>query len=130
MSFITIKIGIFIICRNNYHFFNSIEDDNKNEEEDIVNNKISVNYIEEFINKDDNKLQKETQEIILDNNFSNIPCNDEISNNNDINNNLNNITNEKIYEIKNENLIKKNEINENIKKIMQNINKNKFKWEI
>ena len=125
--------NINLICQNNCRFLNSLQDENDNEDEDIVNNEISVNFIEEIINDNDNnndKIKKGNQvEILLDNNISKIYSNSDISNNNiNNNNNMNKVNNDKINEIKKENLIKKNEISENIKKIIQNINKNKFEW--
>ena len=123
---------INIIYQNNCRFFNSLQDenenendnDNENEEEDIVNNEISVNFIEDI--NDDDKSKKEKQiEVLLDENLTKLDSNNEISNNNII---FNKITNDKIDEMKNDNIIKKKEINENIQKIIQNINKNKCEW--
>ena len=126
-------ININSFCKNNCLFLNSLKNEYESDDEDIVNNEISVNFCEDFVNGDD-KLQKEEQfEIILNNNFSKIYNNNEIINNNIIinkNNNINNnsVNKDKIKKIKNENIFKKNEINENIKNIIQNINKNKNEW--
>ena len=127
--------NINYICQNNCRFLNSLQNDYNTDDEDIVNNEISVNFFEDFIN-DDNKLKKDNQvEIILNNNFSKIYNNIELNNNNNIinqHNNINNINNnlnkDKINNIKDENIFKKNEINENIKNIIQNINKKKEEW--
>ena len=123
---------INIIYQNNCRFFNSLQIDNdnenENEEEDIVNNEITVNFIEDIHDDDKSKKEKE-KEILLDNNLIKLDSSNEISNNNIvINKNMNKITSDKICEMKNDNIIKENEINEDIKKIIQNINKNKFEW--
>ena len=127
--------NINYLCKNNCRFLNSLQNEYDSDDEDIVNNEISVNFFGDSINGD-NKLKEDNQiEIILDNNnLSKIYNNSEISNNNIIiNKNYNiinniNLNKDKINEIKNENILKKNEINENIKNIIQNIHKNKNEW--
>ena len=124
--------NINYLCKNNFRFLNSLQinNDYNSEDEDIVNNEISVNFTKGY--PTDKKLEKENQiEIVLDNNFSKLSnkennCNN-ISNNTIISNG-NNINKNKINEIKKKNLLKKNEINDNIENIITNINKNKDEW--
>ena len=128
---------------NNCRFFNSLQDDNESEDEDIVNNELTVNYADGLDDNENCQNKKEKQvEISLEPNISKRYSNSEISNNkidkynsnnkninNDFNNdNYNNINVDKINEIQNENLIKKIKLDENIKKIIENINKNKKEW--
>ena len=112
------------LYKNNEYFFNSLQNDNDSEEEEIVNNEISVNFTENiFIHDANNYKYNKQKEIILNNNICKIYKNDE-----DIDINNNNLNKKIINKIKNKNLDKRNKINENIQKIIQNINKNKIKW--
>ena len=117
------------LYKNNCHFFNSLQLDVKDDEEDedIVNNEISVNFVDElkntYIYKKDNQV-----EILLDNHISKIDSNNDMSNNNKIINNFNRINKNKIYDNKNEKLIRNKKINESIKKSKQNINNNTKDW--
>ena len=117
------------LYKNNCHFFNSLQLDDKDDEEDedIVNNEISVNFVDElkntYIYKKDNQV-----EILLDNHISKIDSNNDMSNNNKIINNFNRINKNKIYDNKNEKLIRNKKINESIKKSKQNINNNTKDW--
>ena len=117
------------LYKNNRRFFISLQGNEESEEdEDIVNNEISVNFVDELNNN--NICKKDNQvEILFENNISKIDSSSELSNNsNFIINHLNKNNKDNVYKIKNENLIKKNKINENIKNIIQNINKNKNEW--
>ena len=117
------------LYKNNCHFFNSLQLDVKDDEEDedIVNNEISVNFVDElkntYIYKKDNQV-----EILLDNHISKIDSNNDMSNNNKIINNFNRINKNKIYDNKNGKLIRNKKINESIKKSKQNINNNTKDW--
>ena len=120
--------NITSLYKNNFRFLNSLQINNEydSEDEDIVNNEISVNFVDAFMK--DNKIEKDEQiEIILDKNFSKRFNGREINNksNNSI---ITSLNRNKINEIKKENLIKKNEINENIQNIIKNININKNEW--
>jgi len=102
-------------------------DKDDEEDEDIVNNEITVNFADElkdtYIYKKDNQV-----EILLDNHNSKIDSNNDMSNNNKIINSFNRINKNKIYNNKNEKLIRNKKINESIKKSKQNINNNKKEW--
>jgi hypothetical protein len=119
--------NINCLYNDNCHFFNIAQLENKEEEEDIVNNEITANFVNELKENHNNKKDKQIEVLLLDNNnISKIEINSEMSNNNNfINNNINRINKNQIYDIKNKNLIKKNKINESVKKIIQKINKNK-----
>lgn len=126
------------ILKNNCRFLSSFQDDIESEDEDIVNNEISINFTEDFMNNKVKSNKNNQIEIPLNDNFSKLNSNSEISNskirdNNIIKNNINNsylknINKDKINEIKKENFMKKNEINENIENIILNIDKSKKEW--
>ena len=101
------------------------KENNRYDNKDSDNNEISIKIIGDIFNQDDYNSKKDKQnEIILDSKNRKVIENKENNENNN-NTNLNKINNETISEIKNGNLDKRNEINENIEKIIQKINKNK-----
>ena len=154
------RYNISKLFKKNCHFFTSLqndEEDDESEDEDIVNNEITINFnngfnvdnndiIKNNINNDNSndKFKKDAQiEILLEPNISKMDSNSEISikNINRINamNRYENVTsekeNEKEKENENENkdvmentLLKKYELETNIKRIIENINHNKNEW--
>ena len=118
------------LYNQNCRFFNIFQAEDKGEKEDeyIDNNEMTINFVNELNEHYNYKKDNQFEVLLLDNNNSKIDINSEISDNHCCNNNYLRIDKDKIYEIKNENLIKKNKINENVKRIIQKINKNKTEW--
>lgn len=150
------RYNISKLFKKNCHFFTSLQNDDDDEEsdedEDIVNNEITINFNNGFNvenneiitnninNNSDDKFKKDAQyEIILEPNISKMDSISEISikNINKINamNRYENETSEKenVVEIEKKEvmentLLKKNMLEQNIKRIIENINHNKNEW--